>query len=673
MRYRFDNVMARGTPALIGVLAVACCVLVLVNGALLLLLAPTGALSEGGGSWLWSGFLRVISPAVIAKDRGPAPFLAVAVLMAFGGIFLMSTLIPVISAGLQNQLARLRRGRSAVVESGHTILLGWSPHVHTVLSELMEANRNQRRACVTILAEKDRPEMEAAIRERVGRTATTRVVCRRGDPTDPVDIAIVSPSRARSVIVIPPEGDDPDIAVIKSLLAVASSQAPHGQGGEGGKGEQGGEGGQGGRRGQDREGAPVIVASVQEAQNLSVARLAGGASCHVISAQGFISRLMVQMSLQCGLSAVYTGLLDFEGDEIYMQRQPELVGRTFGETLAAFRTSCVIGLMDASGRVRLNPRHDTVLGAHDQIVAISKDDDTVLLSETVPVVDETAISPPDVPERPGRRVLMVGWSRHAPDIVRQLQTQLPPGSRVDVIADTDLTGAAELLTGEGEGAGAGAGAGAGKGEGDGEGEVQVDRVAEVSFRRADTTRRDVLESAGLGAYDHVMVICPNERDPRESDARTLTTLLKLRDLATRHSYDFSLATEIADDRNRVLVRAAKADDFIVSSELVSLCLAQLSENPHLSQIFDELFGPRGVQISLRPSIGYVRAGVETDFYSVTAAAARRGEIAIGHRLHDRAQLPPDYGVLINPDKAERVRYTEYDQIIILSPGTRGDA
>ncbi|MEU5896640.1 MULTISPECIES: potassium transporter TrkA [unclassified Streptomyces] len=654
--------MARGTPALIGVLAVACCVLVLVNGALLLLLAPAGALSEGGGSWLWSGFLRVISPAVIARDRGPAPYLAVAALMAFGGIFLMSTLIPVISAGLQNQLARLRRGRSAVVESGHTILLGWSPHVHTVLAELMEANRNQRRACVTILAEKDRPEMETAIRERVGRTATTRVVCRSGDPTDPVDIAIVNPSRARSIIVIPPEGDDPDIAVVKSLLAVASSQAAHGQGGQSGQSAEGGRRGQRGQGGQGREGAPVIVASVQEAQNLSVARLAGGASCHVISAQGFISRLMVQMSLQCGLSAVYTGLLDFEGDEIYMQRQPELVGRTFGETLGAFRTSCVIGLMDASGRVRLNPRHDTVFRAHDQIVAISKDDDTVLLSETVPIVDETAISPPDVPEQPGRQVLMVGWSRHAPDIVRQLQTQLPPGSRVDVIADTDLTGAAELLTGEGEG----------EGEGGGDGGARADGVAEVSFRRADTTRRDVLESTGLGAYDHVMVICPNERDPRESDARTLTTLLKLRDLATRHSYDFSLATEIADDRNRVLVRAAKADDFIVSSELVSLCLAQLSENPHLSQIFDELFGPRGVQISLRPSVGYVRAGAETDFYSVTAAAARRGEIAIGHRLHDRAQLPPDYGVLINPDKAERVRYTEYDQIIILSPGIHGD-
>ncbi|MFD4633771.1 potassium transporter TrkA [Streptomyces sp. NPDC058284] len=621
--------MARGTPALIGVLAVACCVLVLLNGALLLLLAPAEAPSEDGKSWLWSGFLRVISPAVVARDRGSTPFLAAAVLMAFGGIFLMSTLIPVISAGLQNQLARLRRGRSVVVESGHTVVLGWSPHVYTVLSELVEANRNQRRACVTILAEKDRPEMEAAIRERVGNTATTRVVCRSGDPTDPVDIAIVNPSSARSIIVIPPEGDDPDIAVVKSLLAVGSSRTPRG-------------------RGRNGQSAPVIVASVQDAQNLSVARLAGGATCHVISAQGFISRLMVQMGLQCGLSAVYTDLLDFEGDEIYMQPQPELVGRTFGEALMAYGTSCVIGLMDASGRVRLNPPHDTVLRAQDQIVAISEDDGTVLLSETVPVVDETAISPPGVPARPGRPVLMIGWSRHAPHIVRQLQAQLPAGSRVDVIADTDLTGAERVLTGAGEG------------------------VPEVSFRQADTTRREVLESVDLGAYDHVMVICPNERDPRDSDARTLTTLLKLRDLAARHSHDFSLVTEIADDRNRALARAAKADDFIVSSELVSLCLAQLSENPHLGQIFDELFGPQGVQISLRPMAGYVRTGVDTDFYTVTTAASRCGEIAIGHRIHGRAQLPPDYGVLINPDKAERVSYTKDDQIIVLSAGTRDE-
>ncbi|GHH42758.1 CASTOR/POLLUX-related putative ion channel [Streptomyces candidus] len=635
LHYRFDNVMARGTPALIGLLAAACCLFTLLNGALLLLLAPEALHHRSVGSSLWSGFLRVLSPTHLARDRGPAPFLASAVVMAFGGILLMSTLIPVISAGLQNQLARLRQGRSPVVETGHVVLLGWSSQVHVIVAELVEANRSRRRACVVVLAEKDRTEMETEIRERAGDLASTRVVCRTGDPADVLDLALVCPERARSVIVVAPEEDRPDFAVIKSLLAVSRTRRGDGPG-------------------------PSIVAGIKDKENLPAARLAGGANCRLVSVQGFIARLLVQTSLHTGLSSVYTELLEFAGDEIYIRPQPELVGRTFADAQLAYRTSSAIGLLEGDGRIVLNPPGGTRIGAAHQIVVISEDDSTVETAQAPALPASAPLRTPAGAVRRGRAVLILGSNQRLPDVVGQLRAHLPVGSRIDVVADRgrDLSPAHE------DGGLPYAAEALGLGHSDAADDT--DDPTTVSFRRADVTRRDVLEALGLESYDHVLVISPDDCDPHRADARTLTVLLNLRDLSELHTHTYSVVTEMAYDRHRALAQAAKPDDFVVSGNLLSLRLAQVSENPRVDVIFEELFSPEGCRIALQAAGDYVPLGEVTDFYAVVDAARRRGETAIGHRIHARAHLAPRYGNILNPDKTERVSYEDLDRIIVLT-------
>ncbi|WP_282695182.1 NAD-binding protein [Streptomyces sp. CC208A] len=610
-RYRVDTIMGRGAPALIGVLAVLCCLLAALNGLMLVLFAPEGIRPDSAGSSVWAGFLRVLSPTILIRDRGSVPFLAVAVLMAFGGIMLMSTLIPVISAGLQNQLARLRAGRSPVVESDHTVILGWSSQVHVVVAELVEANRSRRRACIAILAEKDRSEMETEIRERVGDLAGTRIVCRTGDPADPQDVSLVSPAQARSVIVLAAEDQRPDFGVIKSLIAVTGTGKEPGTG-------------------------PLLVAGIEEEQNLAAARLAGGEHCRVVSTQGFIARLLAQSSLQTGLSSVYTELLDFAGHEIYMTHQPELDGRRFDDALSAFRASTVIGLMRQDGRILMNPDGDTRIDADDRIVVISEDDSTIALSDTAP--EHIPVPPPPAAtfRDEARNVLILGCNRRLGDIVEQLRAHLPAGSRVDVVADAPSP-VQELREG-----------------------------LKLSHRQADITRRHVLEDLSVDKYDHVMVLCADDRSPQEADAGTLTTLLNLRDLAERNGHSYTLVTEMADDRNRVLAQAGKPDDLIVSSNILSLRLSQISQNPHLDRIFDDLFAPAGCQIALRPVTDYVPAGRPLTFSTVVRAVRRHGHLAIGHRLAHRIHEAPRYGITLNPDRQRILTYSEEDEVVLLT-------
>ncbi|MEV4567613.1 hypothetical protein AB0K12_27920 [Nonomuraea sp. NPDC049419] len=112
-----------------------------------------GEADENGG---WAGvvsLLRTLDPGTMGGDQGSAVFLALMPLVTIGGIFLVSALIGILTTGLDKRIAKLRKGRSRLIERGHTIVLGWSDQVFTIISELVKANQSERRSCVVVLAD----------------------------------------------------------------------------------------------------------------------------------------------------------------------------------------------------------------------------------------------------------------------------------------------------------------------------------------------------------------------------------------------------------------------------------------------------------------------------------------------------------------------------------------
>ena len=123
------------------------------------------------------------------------------------------------------------------------------------------------------------------------------------------------------------------------------------------------------------------------------------------------------------------------------------------------------------------------------------------------------------------------------------------------------------------------------------------------------------------------------------------------------------------DEALVAVVGGEVDDFIVSDHLISLMLAQLSENAELKDVFADIFDPEGAEVYLKPISDYVAIGQPVNFYTVVEAAKRRGETAIGYRLmsesHDAEKA---YGVHTNPKKSERVLFKPEDKLIVISEG-----
>jgi voltage-gated potassium channel Kch len=630
LRYAFDNSMSKGAIALIGYLGLASLALIMVAGLVVILfgIRPGDAgQAPGFVEAMWLSLMRTLDSGTMGGDEGTG-FRLTMLFVTLGGIFIVSSLIGVINNGIEGKLDELRKGRSFVVERDHTLILGWSPKIFTILSELVLANENRQKPRVVILAERDKVEMEDEIAEKVPDTGKTRIVCRTGSPLDLSDLEIVNPHEARSIVILAPESDEPDSEVIKSILAITNN--PH------------------------RRSEPYhIVAELAELRNLEVARMVGKDEAQLIVTSDLISRIVVQTSRQSGLSVVYTELLDFGGDEIYFHEEPPLVGRTFGEALFAYEDSALMGIRFRDGRVQLMPPMDTRLEAGDKVVAISEDDDTIRLSgrtgdwtdlEKTLEIDAAAIQTVAVPERRPERTLLIGWNERGVTIINELDRYVAAGSELVLVASID--GLDEQLARDCAGL----------------------QCQKLTVQNADTTDRRVLDALDIPGFDQVIILCYSDTlDVQEADARTLITLLHLRDMAEKGGHDFRIVTEMLDTRNRELAEVTQADDFIVSNKLTSLMLAQVSENKELSAVFADLFDPEGAEIYLKPAKNYVALGRPVNFYTVLEAARRRGEIAIGYRREaiakDAAQA---YGVAVNPAKSGKITFAEADKVIVLA-------
>lgn len=621
LQYQFDNLMSRGTIALIGGLAVISVFVIILAGAILSLanIRPEGATERLTFiEATWESLMRTLDPGTMGGDAGWS-FRLVMFAVTIGGVFIISSLIGVLTSGLEGKLDELRKGHSRVIESGHTVILGWSPQIFSIISELVIANANQTKPCIVVLGDRDKVEMDDEIRTNVLNLGNTRVVCRSGNPIEMVNLELVSLTTARSIIILSGESDNPDAEVIKTLLAITNNA--------------------------NRRPQPYhIVAEIRDPKNMEVARMIGKQEVELVLVGGLIARIIAQTCRQSGLSTVYTELMDFGGDEIYFKSEPLLFGKTFGEALLAYEGSAVIGL--AQGELtHLNPPMETIINPGDEIIAISEDDNTIKLSEkSDKFIDENAIVTLAARESNPERTLILGWNWRAPTIISELDNYVAPGSSLMVVAQ------------------------------DSDSEKQIDSLRlelknqMVTYRSGDITDRRLLESLAPETYQHVVVLSDiGTLDKQQADAQTLITLLHLRDMANLRHTNFSIVSEMLDLRNRTLAEVTQADDFIVSDKLVSLILSQVSENKKLNAVFTDIFDPEGSEIYLKPAGDFVALNQAINFYTVVESARRQGQVAFGYQIKAHSgNAAKSYGVVVNPNKSEMIQFCPEDRIIVLA-------
>jgi hypothetical protein len=615
-RYEFDNAMARGSGAMVALLALFLLTVVVVFTVVSIVLgvSPTHPLTTG-----YNILLQTIDGGGDLDNEG-LKAAAVFLLVTIVGLLIFGAFIGTLVTGMDARLEQLRQGRSVVLETDHTLILGWSERIFVILSELSIANESRKRPSIVILAEEPKPEMEDAIREQVPDMRNTHVVCRTGSPVSASDLELVNHRDARSVIVLGADGDeDPDADVIKTLLALTRQD--------------------GGELLRDRH----IVAEIESSATAHAGRLIDEHAIVLINKPKTVSRLIVQTSRQSGAAAVYREMLDFAGSEIYMRRDEGLTGKTYLEASLAYEECSVIGLMHGEGEIELNPPGGAVIEDGDTIIALAEDDSVFDSAEIVPTkTDPERIAIRPAPAHGPEATLILGYNNRTPLVIAELAAYAEPGSRAVLVTDVPVDVDALPQGGSSE------------------------HLA-FEHRAARTTERTVLDGLDVPSYDRAIIMsCTDDMTPKRASARSLLTLLHLRDIANHSDETFAIVSEIVDRDDTELVKNAGVNDVVVSDEMLSLLLTQVAENRHLGAVFRRLFQAEGAEVYVRPIELYVKPGSVT-FATLVEAASRRAETAIGYWRPGTAEDGDHmFGIQVNPRKAQRFAAAPGDRLIVLA-------
>ncbi len=603
MRYGFDNLMSKGTASLIAVLFLATAGVIVIAALLAIIFSNTTF-----GQNVWAGIMHTIDAGTITgTDTGDVPFLVIMSVVTLCGLFITSILIGIITTGFEEKLNSLKKGNSQVVEKNHTIILGFDDNIYTIISELILANESSKDECIVVLSPEGKEEMDEAIRGQIEDFKTTRLICRTGDICDVNMLKKCAMQDCRSIII----NVHDDFITTKAILAINNYFDDA-----------------------NITALPCIVASVNDTTNYDAAVIAGEGNVEVMLTDDTISRIIAQTCRQSGLSEVLTELFDFDGDELYFEDMPQLVGKKFAEISKMFKKAIVFGFKRGN-KVMLNPGAEFAMQNGDKILLLMEDNGAMKASEPPKtniddVIAKTSVAEEIMPDN----ILIIGINDMLSSILKELDEYSACGTVVTV-ADNIASNCKLAL--------------------------ETFNNITLNTVDCDTRRREELDRLATSGVENIVMLSSDEVDTEISDAQMLLKLIHLRDICEKRGLSFNITSEMKNPTNQKLARVAKVNDFVVGNYIVNMMMAQISENRDLAVVFRELLSADGNEIYIKPISEYINTEKTVNFYDIVEIANNRGEVAVGYKRSSK----DGFEIVVNPDKTERISFADGDAIIVL--------
>lgn len=602
LQYQFDRIMTKGTIAMITMLFTVCLIALVIIG----LISSLSKVEGGVFYHLWESLLHTLDPGTISgTSTDNKLYIIMMTVSTFFGLIFTSVLIGIISTGFEEKLAQLRKGKSVVQEENHTVIIGFNDNIYTILSELIEANSNHKNMCIVVLGEEDKVEMEDAISAHFPDTRTTHIICRSGSLHEAPSLERCSVETSRSVII----NEYDDAEVLKIVLALTTYI-----------------------KDKDLLNKDLhFTGVVQNEENLETVTLAGEGHSEIIFAKDAISRIIAHTCREHGLTEVLVELFDFDGDELYFEYEPSVIGKTFHETLNCFSNATVFGI-NRNDEVLLNPPMDTVLLEGDAVILMEDDDGSFALSNDTSY-NEALIRDRDksLSER-DNNMLVLGFNDKITTILDEFDKYVACGTQVTIVAeniDTTMIGAYKNIV--------------------------------VTTLERHVTHK-LLQELLDDSINNVLVLSKDDGNAQANDSRTLQLLIFLRHIADNYGYQFAITTEMLCSDNQRLATNARVDDFVIGSNLINLMMTQVAENRFIKPLIDVLLDDAGSELYMKPAVNYVKIGAQVDFRTVTESAARKGEIFVGYKNYVDG-MP---NIVTNPDKNESIVFDKNDLIIVVA-------
>lgn len=639
-RYKLDTFMAKGGmnifKALTAIFLFAFATIGLVR-SIFHWLNPEATMQYGeigilGGIYLT--WLQLTDPGNMAQDiQSSAGFKFFAICAGIVGLIMLSALIAFITTALDQKISELKRGHSKVIEEDHTILLGWQyQRILEILRELIIANESEDDACVVILADKDKEEMDTALRLALPDTQTTRIVTRSGNVANLSNLEMVSIEQASAAIILADcdDTDSEERKMVSDAKAIQTVLAATGK--------------------NDDEEFSVIV----EIYNPTYREIVGSAfpdNVITINTSDILAKLLVQTSRSVGLSIVYGEILSFDGCEMYFHEE-EWDGIKFDELAFRFPDGVPMGVLKSDGTLIMRPGGAYEVQNDDQVLILADDDSTIeFLPEAVATPKDFELAGGRLPQLTEKE-LLIGWNHKSDVIVNEFAEYVNKGSQIDVLLKKPTPEQTALIKRLDE---------------------EHDEIS-INLIQKDPLNRSHLLSLEPFTYDNIIILAGNEGDevdPQQIDSENIVALLLLRSIFKENSEEApktKLITEVLDSQNYPLVARAGVKDVIISNRLISMIMSQVSEDPDIKAVYDDIFQEDGSEIYLKPVELYFKDFPMTvTFADVMGIAQKREEIALGIKIKAlEGDSEENNGVKLIPLKDEVITLNANDSLIVLS-------
>ena len=343
---------------------------------------------------------------------------------------------------------------------------------------------------------------------------------------------------------------------------------------------------------------------------------------------------------------------------MYFHNNPKWDGLRFDRLQYHFPDRVPIGIRNPDGEIVIRPALDTVMKADDEFLIVAEDDSTIeYISQPVMIPKAR-----DIPDRRIKqkfeRQLILGWSYKAPIIIQEYADYVIDGSQIDVMIKDPPPQLAETIE-------------------------KLDQNTTVQVRLIDKDPLDSndLESMDPFLYNNVIVLPQKpsmDSELERIDSETIVVLLHLRKLQkvltdAGKIVETKLITEVLESANRELVTHAGVDDFIISNRMVSMIFAQISEQPDIQRVYDNLFQEDGSEIYVKPAWLYFDSLPATCRFSdlMRVAQKRDEEICLGYKLKAlEGDTDANYGVKLIPLKDSEITLTEEDCLVVVAEDDR---
>ena len=581
----------------------------------------------GGGviDTLWWSMKHILDPGALSENYGaPIGVIVFALFNSIMGLIITGALIGFIVSAIQTAMEDARRGSATIRESGHYLILGWNRKGTAILELLAKYGQSQR---VVILTDTGIEQVRTAIRQGSRELRSLKLLPMQGSISVNSELRRVAAHRASHIVLLSEAdlGSSGDLTTIKTLTLLNSELYA-----------------------KENVQQPNIVAEIVNKENSVIAGIASKSHHPLVSSSDFISKTMVQCARYPGYSEIYSELFASGRFLIEIRTIPNLEDVLFGNLASVFNNGAVMGVSWLDERpnqpVRrvsvLNPESDYDLTDEDQVIVLRN------VEEDLKRVSLDSFSSWEEPPerdilRPNvRKVLILAYNANLGLIIAELAKHA--ASDIEVVVACARAEAAEAQVRARYS------------------ELFTERLA-LSFVEFDLAEAWRLETFDVGSFDVIFIVADETDKTIDADSKTIMLLLLLGEIKSKAGeLAFPpVVAELLNSESKLLCEGTPLTDAIVSTEILSIQLAQLVRDPFLDTLYKELLNAGGIEIGLRRIDHYVNVSESVTMADVTRSALRFNEVALGYRSQTE-------GVVINPQKDTTRTFSEGDLLIVLA-------